>query len=370
MTATSPLLYRPEAFTRVYIEDDKELERVARAFRDAPAVGVDVEMGQRLIRKPGGIQEWKHILGLLQIASDHLSVIIDPLRCSTLAPLSQLMGGPARKVLLGGGQDAAMLQSAGIPARNIADVGEVAYAIFGRREDGMAALARRIFGLELDKTVRRTDWLARPLSRQLIAYAYQDAELTLLIYRWFQENYPDVLASHERVELEPEIPHSVPDWLRDAMARGASDASFLLAEHDMAPERDAPALEAAIRDALHLYANAPRRLNRLLRIAGDLGLSGLLADVLPYRLSPSSLLRASAARAIGRLAERQEGAASLEPLLRDPIEDVRKAAQAGMKDLKTPKRPAPEPEPDAPTLDDQTMSQLRALMEHLSSPDE
>ncbi|HZU12892.1 MAG TPA: hypothetical protein VFB58_08640 [Chloroflexota bacterium] len=366
MTAQTPLVYRPEAFTRIYVEDDAELRRVATALEGAATLGVDVEMGQRVLRKPGGVQEWRHILALVQIAADDLSVIVDPLRCSTLAPLAPVMSGPSRKVLLGGGQDATMLGSAGIPVRNIADVGEVAYAIFGRREDGMAALARRIFGLELDKTVRRTDWLVRPLPRHLIAYAFQDAELTLLIYRWFQENYANILALHERLELEPEIPQSLPVWLRDALLRGAGDPAYLLAEHDLSVERDGAAMEAAIRAALLLYANAPRRLNRLLRISGDLGLVSLLPSITPYTHSPSSLLRASAARSIGKLAEKGPGKEALQPLLQDPIEDVRKAAQAAIKDLNAPKRAEPEPE-TLPTLDDETMSQLRELMERLSA---
>ena len=58
----------------------------------------------------------------------------------------------------------------------------------------MAALSRRIFGLSLDKSVRRTDWMHRPLNPALLAYAYRDAELTLLIYRWFQEHYPEAVA--------------------------------------------------------------------------------------------------------------------------------------------------------------------------------
>lgn len=366
MAELSPLLYAPEDFDRVYVGDEESLRHVVAELQGADAIGVDIEMGQRLIRKPGGLQEWRHILALLQIASDDVSVVVDPLQVPDLSPLRTIMAGPVRKVLLGGGQDAAMLETAGIPARNVADVGEVAYAIFGRREDGMAALARRIFGLELDKTVRRTDWLVRPLPQQLITYAFQDAELTLLIYRWFQQNYPDVLSGHERRELEPSIPPGMPDWLRDAISRGSSDASFLLEEHNLSVEHDAARMEEAIRRALDLYRNAPRRINRLIRISSDLGLRGLLPAVAQYAQSPSSLLRASAARAIGKLSTPEEGRPALEQLRNDPIEDVRKAAHSALKELNAPPKPAEEAVDAGPSLDDTTMAALQDLLERLT----
>src|SRR5436305_1650803 len=133
--------YHPERYRREYVQDPAALATAADALAGADAVGVDIEMGQRMIRHPGGVQEWKHILALVQIASSDVSIVVDPLRCSDLSPLAPLLAGTATKVFLGGGQDVALLEAAGIPACNVADVGEVAYAVFGRREDGMAALS-------------------------------------------------------------------------------------------------------------------------------------------------------------------------------------------------------------------------------------
>ena len=199
-------VYRPGQFRRLLVQDDTELARVVDELEQSEAIGVDLEMGQRAERKAGGYQEWVHILALIQIASPELSVAIDPLRISKLQLLAPLMGGPVRKVFLGGGQDASLLERSGIPARSIVDVGEVALAIFGRREDGMAALAHRVFGISLDKTVRRADWLVRPINPVLLAYAHRDAELTLLLFRWFEREYPEVVKYHERYELDPQLP--------------------------------------------------------------------------------------------------------------------------------------------------------------------
>jgi hypothetical protein len=302
------------------------------------------------------------VLALIQLASDGSSVVVDPLRSRDLTPLRPLMAGPVRKVFLGGGQDAALLERAGIPARTVVDVGEVALAIFGRRQDGMAALAQRIFGLSLDKTIRRTDWLARPINPALLTYAHRDAELTLLIYRWFQQHYPEMLALHEREELEPALPETVAEWLLEAAGRSQTDTLAILMERDLDPQRDADRLAQDVRDALR-HSRSPRQTNRLLRVVGDLRVVSLLPDVLPFASSPLSLLRAAAARTIGQLADPEEGEAVLARLTEDPVDDVKKAAAAALRELHAPKFvPAAEEPEDESSLDDAARSALERLL--------
>jgi ribonuclease D len=84
------------------VQTAERLDRVVEELRRSDAIGVDLEMGQRVVRLPGGRQEWKHILALIQVASDTVSVLIDPLRCGDLSPLAPIMKGPTRKVFLGG----------------------------------------------------------------------------------------------------------------------------------------------------------------------------------------------------------------------------------------------------------------------------
>ena len=358
--------YDPAHFRRIYIDDPGDLPGIVVELQRADAIGVDLEMVQRIDRRAAGYQEWIQVLALIQIASDSLSVVVDPVRCHDLSPLRLLLCGSTRKVFLGGGQDATLLERAGIPARNVVDVGEVALAVFGRREDGMAALSRRIFGISLDKTVRRADWLARPINPVLLAYAHRDAELTLLIYRWFQENCPEVLALHEREELEPVLPDSAPFWLRQAVARSSSDPLVVLTECNLNADRDSEKLTEDVRAWLH-RSRAPRQINRLLRLAGDLRLESLLPDILPYADSQSSVMRAAAARAVGLLAKPDTGGPVLERLKEDPIEDVKKAAEAGLRDLRSSSIPAPQLEDDGeiPSLDESALSALERLKKQL-----
>ncbi len=366
---TEALGYQPTQFRREFIQTDADLRQCVPELLGHDAIGVDLEMGQRVERKPGGLQEWIHLLALIQISTEELSVVIDPLRCGDLSPLAGLMAGSTRKVFLGGGQDVALLERAGLPVRTVVDVGEIALGIFGRREDGMAALAHRIFGISLDKSVRRADWLARPLNAALVTYAHRDAELTLLIYRWFQQHYPEATGLHERAVLEPELPREAPLWLRETIRRPASDVLAVAMEHGFRPERDVEVYAAALGAALD-GAEAPRQINRLLRIASELGLKPVLPRVHPFVSSPSSLLRTSAARTIGQLAEKDEGLAALEVLKQDPVEEVRRAAEAAARDLRKPRVHGQErlEEADQPqVLADSAMAALDQLRKQLES---
>ena len=246
--AESPAVAR-RAFRRHFIADDRGLETVVPELQGVDVLAVDIEMGQRMRRKPGGQQEWRHILALIQLAAGDLSLVVDPLRCS-VAPLAKVFAGPARKVLLGGGQDVTMLANAGSPLEHIVDIGEIARSVLGPREDGMAALANRIFGINIDKTVRRTDWMVRPLNPALLAYAHQDAELTLEIYAWLADRYPIEVGYHERRHFDTPLSPDTPEWLRDAVARGQLDIRAIVRERGIDPEAEREHLSAQVLVAL------------------------------------------------------------------------------------------------------------------------
>jgi hypothetical protein len=372
---THDVTYDPARWRRVHVQDEATLRQVAAELQHAPAIGVDLEMGQRVERRPGGQQEWIHILALVQIASDTLSVIVDPLRCRDLSPLRPIMVGPARKVFLGGGQDVALLEKAGLPPRTIVDVGEIGLAIYGRREDGMAALSRRMFGLSLDKTVRRTDWMVRPLNPTLLTYAYRDAELTLTIYHWFQQHFPDVVRDHERLLLDPPLPKDTAEWLRAAFGRQSGDAYAIAMEQGIDPRSHVDRLSADVEHVLG-QVSAPRMVNRLVRIATDLGLQPVVPSILPLVQSSSSLLRASVARSLGKLSTQEVVEAPLEQLKQDSVEEVQRAAASALKELR--KRAAAgdqadeevEPEAEPPALNDDARLALQQLLDRMQSGEE
>jgi len=138
-------------------------------------------------------------------------------------------------------------------------------------------------------------------------------------------------------------------------------------ERDLDPRTHGDQLGSDLRQTLQ-QVSAPRMVNKLVRIATDLGVEQAVPDILPLANSPSSLVRASVARAIGRLADPEVGAEPLEKLKEDPIEEVRKVAATALKEMR--KRAAEEEEstPDEEETAEEGASlnsEARLALQHL-----
>jgi len=210
--------------------------------------------------------------------------------------------------------------------------------------------------------VRRADWLARPINPVLVAYAHRDAELTLLIYRWFMEEHPLVVRFHERVEFEPRPPAGTPRWLVEVISRPVQDPTAILMELGIDREAESTRLAHDVSVAL-ARATAPRQINKLLRLTADLGLSEAVGDVSPFVASPSGMLRSTAARVIGQIGDGEDAAQLLRPLLDDPIEEVRRSAESAIRELESPKVAPHQDEPDQEHLGSLGDSALAALQQ-------
>src|SRR5579884_399144 len=338
-----------EAFRRVLVNQPGELTRWVSLMADAPAIGLDVEMGQRILRLPDGTRRGRQILALIQIASSGLSLIVDPLAIKDLEPLRPLMTGKALKVVLGGNTDIQLLEEQQLHVRNIIDLGELGAAMFGRREEGMQALASRALDLEVDKSVRRANWMRRPLPPSLLDYAFRDAELTLNLYGWFEKHHHQEVLRHVRCELVPEPPPMLAPWIRRFLIK-PRDVFVLLAEEGIDWEKAKPRLTCEVRAALDANLSPPQ-LRRVVRLAGDLALADLMPEIETLAASPSSVLRSSAARALGRM-NNERARTVLQGLRNDEIEDVRVAAEAALETVpRAPKVRARRPrsrEPETP----------------------
>jgi ribonuclease D len=124
-------------------------------------------------------------LCLLQIANPEHAAIIDPLAAGLkLDPVFKLMQkAKLTKVFHAARQDIEIfhLLSGKIPTP-IFDT-QVAAAVCGYGESvGYETLVNKIVGAEIDKSSRFTDWSARPLSEQQLAYALSDVTHLRVIY--------------------------------------------------------------------------------------------------------------------------------------------------------------------------------------------
>jgi HEAT repeat protein len=190
-------------------------------------------------------------------------------------------------------------------------------------------MLQRAFNIRLDKSLQRTDWTRRPLPSAMIAYAARDAEVTLSLYHWLNQHYPDILKLHEHTG-QPDV---VAPWIEPFLQGTASvPPDVAVAEAKARGMIKSKGQVAADCRAALLTLTHPLRRSRLLRLIADLSLVQLAPDIQPLLQAPTSDERAGSVRALGRL-----GIATAEPLIRpllqDPVYDVRKAAYTALRNL-------------------------------------
>lgn len=124
-------------------------------------------------------------LCLIQLATDEHLICVDPLACTELQPLLDVLYDPTKvKVLHSARQDLELFYDlVGHLPDNIFDT-QIAATLLGYGDQiGYAKLVKKMTGVDLDKAHTRTDWSQRPLSNEQIEYALDDVRYLREIYR-------------------------------------------------------------------------------------------------------------------------------------------------------------------------------------------
>ena len=156
----------------VPVGDPVQLSEVAGRLAKQPIVAFDTEFLREKTYYPK--------LGLIQVADREQRWLIDPLALSAeeMQPLLRVFTDPAIiKVAHSSEQDQSCLYYGyGIVASPLFDT-SIAAALTGRGDQvGLAALLKKLLGVELPKAHTRTDWLRRPLPQAMASYALMDVE--------------------------------------------------------------------------------------------------------------------------------------------------------------------------------------------------
>ena len=117
---------------------------------------------------------------LMQVSSDSVTAVVDPLAVDDLTPIGHLLSDPGTEVVF---HDAdydlrTLDRDYGFRARNIFDT-RVAAQLAGEPSVGLRALLEKYVGVSLDKKHQRADWSRRPLPRDMLAYAAADTQYLL-----------------------------------------------------------------------------------------------------------------------------------------------------------------------------------------------
>lgn len=324
--ADEPRRYPPPPVGRRILIDrpDQIAAAVARLLGEQ-VIGVDVEAGI----PP---RERHSRFALLQVAVPGDTYAIDPLRLRDLSAFAPVFASEQiLKVFHGIALDRDMLEGAGLAVRYVADLSDLARSAFGRGEASLAALSRRAFGIGMDKSFQRSDWLHRPLALPLLAYAWRDAELTLGLYHWAAVEHPELLALHTSLQSRLIPPAGYPRWVTTILEGSRQSAFDLLAQDGLDIDQDSEAVAATVRGALGVIRDPAFRV-RLFRAAAELDLYEVADELLASLSAPSAHERSSAARSLASLGE-LDAEPAIRALLEDPTEEVRQAAEQALRTL-------------------------------------
>ena len=154
------------------IESSSQLTQFVSQIENETAIGVDVEADS--------MYHFKEKVCLIQMATANINVVIDPLVIKDLSALKPIFKrSDILKIFHGADYDVRSLyRDFKFKINNMFDT-ELASRFLGFPETGLDAVLKKKFAVTLNKKFQRKDWSRRPLPREMIAYAAEDARYLL-----------------------------------------------------------------------------------------------------------------------------------------------------------------------------------------------
>lgn len=152
-----------------FIQTTAELQNLAARLAGEPCVALDTEFVWERTFYP--------ILGLVQVAlKDGTCFLLDTVAAPDLSPLAGVLSDTGiEKIVHDAPQDLTILnRAAGVPARRVFDTRMAAGFAGMDSQTSLQNLLADLVGVQLPKGHTRTDWTARPLSRDQLEYAVDD----------------------------------------------------------------------------------------------------------------------------------------------------------------------------------------------------
>jgi len=150
----------------VWVDTPTEFSRLCEQLARCEAVALDTEFHRERTYFPR--------LALVQVATPDAIALVDPLAID-LAPLAEVFRDPAIEfVLHASEQDLEILERAvGLRPARLFDT-QIAAGFLGMAHASLVALAASVLDAHITKGARLSDWMARPLAPEQLAYAADD----------------------------------------------------------------------------------------------------------------------------------------------------------------------------------------------------
>jgi ribonuclease D len=160
-----------------FITTSDELSQLCIDLRKSTLLAFDTEFVAEDSYRPE--------LCLVQVATDDVLAIIDPLTCGSLSEFWELMLDPARQTIVHSGREEILFcfRAMGQLIPSLFDI-QVAAGFLGLDYPASYGnLVQRFTGHVLDKEETRSDWRRRPLTARQLQYASQDVRDLPQIFR-------------------------------------------------------------------------------------------------------------------------------------------------------------------------------------------
>ena len=157
-----------------------DLEKFAGQLEKHRIIGVDLEADS--------MYHFKEKVCLIQIATQHVTAVIDPLQINNLSVLKPVFGrSDIQKVFHGADYDVRSLyRDFKITINNLFDT-ELACRFLGFKESGLDAVLTKKYNVHLNKKYQRKDWSKRPLPQEMIDYAAADVHYLVPLAKSLQK---------------------------------------------------------------------------------------------------------------------------------------------------------------------------------------
>lgn len=174
-----------------YVETAEQLREAAEALSGEGLIGLDTETCWNV--KSNGQQ-----LALVQLAPPEGDVLVADVLAAGVEPLRPLLESPSTKMVAHNARfDEGVLRGAGVRAEGLIDTLRMSRMALTLGSHSLASLTEHLFGLPIDKTLQRSNWRRRPLTRAQIEYAALDARMVLLLF----DELSRMLEAEGRLEL-------------------------------------------------------------------------------------------------------------------------------------------------------------------------
>jgi len=167
----------------ILVQDRRGLERLLEHLDRQTEIAFDTEADSFF--------NYREKVCLIQVTAEDRDYLVDPLADLDVGPLGSVLADPKRTIVFHDGEyDILILKrDFDFSFAGLFDT-RVAAAALGSATPGLASVLAARFGIEMDKSMQRSNWSARPLSEKQIRYARLDTRFLI------------PLMHQQRVELE------------------------------------------------------------------------------------------------------------------------------------------------------------------------